>query len=422
MYFKSIKQQLINFKNIKIKYFFLILVIFLPKVDLFQLPLDGVKQGPRIDDIIILIFALSLFFQNKNPMALWSNNFIFKNWIIFFCLIMFFNIIHVINHKNLNLLILLRIIEYTILIIFLNNVLDKNNIYKIIKFYIIINFIFSVLQVFNLIGSISSIGYLGPDHLLNQRSYGILGGSWELGIVFGILGLACFRARYDMKNYLFYMTLCSINVFLAYGITNLIGYVLSIILILLIILFNKIKKFSIKSIIYSLMLILIISSIFYFINFHTNIYNKILSNDFLSRLSKIDFLYLWDVYTNYFTTGYIPELNDVKDPLTHYSIILRLETWQSSILEFQKNNISKFIGIGLNELYIESLIVRAITATGLIGCILIFYSILGVPLYFLIFIIISGINIDLYVSIKIFIFTFIFFKINQLARHGNNII
>ena len=421
MYLKSIKQQIINFKNIKIKYFFLIVVMFLPKIDLFQLPIDGVKQGPRLDDLALFFFALSLFFQSKNPMILWGDKFIFKNWLIFFCLLMIFNIAHIINEKNLNLLILIRIFEYTILIIFLNNLLNKDNIFLILKSFIIINFVIAVLQTFNLIGSYSSIGYLGPDHLLNQRAYGILGGSWELGIVFGILSLACFRARNYMKNYLFYMTLCSINIFLAYGITNLIAYSLSIILILLIIFFKKNKKFSIRSIIYSLTFILFISFVFYFNNFYINIYSKLLSNEFLLRFSKIDFFYLLDIYIEYFRTGYIPDLTEVIEPQTHYSIILRLETWQNSILEFQKNNMSKLIGIGLNELYIESLVVRVITATGLIGCIFIFFSILNVPLYFLIFIIISGLNIDLFISMKIFIFTFMFFKINQICRYGNNI-
>ena len=47
-------------ENIKVINLLLIFIIFLPKLDLFQLPIDGVKQGPRIDDIILLVFVLYL--------------------------------------------------------------------------------------------------------------------------------------------------------------------------------------------------------------------------------------------------------------------------------------------------------------------------------------------------------------------------
>ncbi len=422
MYLKNIKQEIINLKNIKIKYFLLFLVIFLPKVDLFQLPIVGVKQGPRIDDIILLFFALNLFIPSKKPSIIWSDKFIFKNWIIFFCILMFFNIIHLLNGKNLNLLIFFRIFEYVILIIFLNTLLNKDNIFKIIKAFIIINFIIALLQTFNLVGSLSSIGYLPPDHLMNQRAYGILGGSWELGIVFGIISLACFRARNQFKNYIFYMIICSIIVFLAYGITNLFAYLASITFILWLSFYERIKKFHFKYIAFVIVIVFLISAIIFFTDLNLIIFSKLENNSFILRMSKIDFVYLYEIYREYFKTGYIPGLIEVKDPQTHYSIILRLVTWQNSIAEFQASNLAKLIGIGLNELYLESLIIRTITAVGIIGCMFIFFSIINVPIYFLIFILICGINIDLFISIKIFIFTFIFFKINQLMKNGNNFI
>lgn len=422
MYLKNIKQEIINLGETKIKYFLLFLVIFLPKIDLFQLPVNGVKQGPRLDDIILLFFAINLFLPQKKTLLVWSDKFIFKNWLLFFSILQFFNIIHILNGKELNLLILIRIFEYVILIIFLNNFLNKNNIFKIIKFFILINFIFTLLQTYNLVGSFSSIGYLSADHILNQRAYGILGGSWELGIVFGIISLACFRARNQIKNYLFYMFLCSIIIFLAYGITNLFAYIASITFIFWHIVYDKLKTFSYKKKIYLIATLLSIPLIIFFNDLHLVILSKIETNSFIERISKIDFNYLLNIYKVYFQTGYIPDLSDVKDPLTHYSIILRLTTWQSSILEFQSNNLATLIGIGLNELYLESLIVRTITALGIIGCLFIFFLILNIPIYFLIFIFISGINIDLFISMKIFIFTFIFFKINQIAKNGNNII
>jgi len=422
MYLKNIKEEIKNIKKIKIKYFLLFLVIFLPKIDLFQLPINGVKQGPRIEDIILLFFVLSFFIPSKKPLLIWSDKFIFKNWIIFFCILMFFNIIHVINGKSLNLLIFLRIFEYVILIIFLNNLLNKGNIFKIIKAFIIINFIVALLQSFNLIGSFSSIGYLPPDHLLNQRAYGILGGSWELGIVFGILSLACFRARNQFKNYIFYMTICSVIIFLAYGITNLLAYLTSIIFILWFSFYERIKKFNFKFIAFAIMIPFIILVTIFLSDLNLIIVSKLENNSFILRMSKIDFVYLYEVYREYFRTGYIPGLEVVQDPQTHYSIILRLKTWQNSIAEFQTSNLAKFIGIGLNELYLESLIIRTITAVGIIGCMFVFFSIINVPMYFLIFIFICGINIDLFISIKIFIFTFMFFKINQLMKNGNNFI
>ena len=416
MYIKKINETLINLKKIKVKYFFLFMVIFLPKIDLFQLPINGVHQGPRIEDIILLFFALYLFIPQKKLLLIWSEKFIFKNWLIFFCIIMFFNIIHLFNGKSLNLLIFLRIFEYAVLIIFLNNFLNKKNIFKIIKAFIIINFIVVLLQTFNLIGSISSIGYLPPNHILNQRAYGTLGGSWELGIVFGILSLACFRARNQLKNYLFYMSLCSIIILLSFGITNLIAYFASITYILWVSFYKNIKEISSKYIVYAFVITFVILVTIFYTDLHLFLFSKLENNQFVLRLSKINFFYLYEVYRDYFMTGYIPTLKEVKDPITHYSIIVRLATWQNSIMEFQATDLAKFIGIGLNELYLESIIIRAITGVGIIGCMFIFFSIMNVPIYFLIFILISGINIDLFISIKIFIFTFLFFKINQFNK------
>ena len=422
MNFLNYYKNIINFKDIKIKYFFLFLVIFLPKIDLYELPIPGVNQAPRIEEIILIFFCISLFFPKKNFFLVWSDKFIFKNWIVFFSLIMFFNIIHILNGKNINLLILFRIFEYVVVIIFLNNLLTSKNIYFVMKSFTLINFVIALLQILNLVGSISSIGFLPAEHILNQRAYGILGGSWELGIVSGMLSLAFFRGRNQIKFFWVYMLINTINLFLAYGITNLIAYTISISLIFFIFIMNKLIKYPYKFIIISLLLCLVAYQIIYFFNLSDLILTFFKNNPFLKRMSNIDFIYLYNVYMDYFRSGYIPDLKDVKDPMTHYSIIIRLETWQNSILQFQNSNLSKFIGVGLNELYLESIIIRIITGFGIIGCFFIFYAILNVPLYFLLFIIVSGINIDLFISIKIFIFTFIFFKVNQLAENGKNII
>ena len=413
-------------ENIKVINLLLIFIIFLPKLDLFQLPIDGVKQGPRIDDIILLVFVLYLIIGKGFQYPIWRKNFIFKRWMIFFSMVMIFNIIHILNNRDINLLILIRIFEYAVLIIFLNNLIDKKNIFLILKWFVIINFVTAILQYFHLIGSLSSVGYLEPHHILNQRPYGILGGSWELGIVSGIVSLSFFRGRHICKNYIYYMIICSINLFLAAGITNLFAYIASIGFIILLYLKDYItknylnKNFN-KFLIYSLVTAIISLIIVFYFSIDEKLYDLLPKNKFVERLSLIDFQYLFKVYKDYFTTGYIPDLNEVKDPITHYSIILRLETWQPSILDLIGYKAGHFIGIGINELYIESLLVRVITSFGIIGTIFIFFAVWQVPLYFLIFLLISGINIDLFISMKIFVFTFIFFKINQLVDYGNNV-
>ena len=48
----------------------------------------------------------------------------------FFSMVMIFNIIHILNNRDINLLILIRIFEYAVLIIFLNNLIDKKNIFN----------------------------------------------------------------------------------------------------------------------------------------------------------------------------------------------------------------------------------------------------------------------------------------------------
>ena len=85
---------------------------------------------------------------------------------------------------------MLRVLEYSLLIIFLCQInLNKDQIINFIKFYILANFIFVILQKFSLVGSFTSLGYLGPQHELSTRVMGLSGGSgsWELSWDYVIL-------------------------------------------------------------------------------------------------------------------------------------------------------------------------------------------------------------------------------------------
>ncbi|MDC0975345.1 hypothetical protein OAR41_01625, partial [Candidatus Pelagibacter sp.] len=73
--------------------------------------------------------------------------------------------------------------------------------------------------------------------------------------------------------------------------------------------------------------------------------------------------------------------------------------------ELRKSTILVFFGSGGNLIYTESLLIRIFTSFGLIGSLIIVYFVRQLPLFFIIFIIVTGLTIDMFVSFKIFVFS-----------------
>ena len=52
-----------------------------------------------------------------------------------------------------------------------------------------------ILQKLKLVGSFTSFGYFDPSHEQSQRPMGITGGSWEIGVLCGIIFLIFTRIK-----------------------------------------------------------------------------------------------------------------------------------------------------------------------------------------------------------------------------------
>ena len=94
-----------------------------------------------------------------------------------------------ISYGYIDIITIVRIIEYSTIILFFSNVSftgdDNKKIILFLKILLIINFLVSLGQYFEVVGYYSSRGYHEPDFDY-WRVFGILSGSWELSFVTSI--------------------------------------------------------------------------------------------------------------------------------------------------------------------------------------------------------------------------------------------
>ena len=78
-----------------------------------------------------------------------------------------------------------------------------------------------------------------------------------------------------------------------------------------------------------------------------------------------------------------------------------------------QSNYLIIFGSGAPLLYTESLLIRIITSFGIVGTFLIVYLSRQLPIFFLVFILVVGITIDMFISFKIFLFSLLLLKISK---------
>ena len=78
--------------------------------------------------------------------------------------------------------------------------------------------------------------------------------------------------------------------------------------------------------------------------------------------------------------------------------------------EYNTNILTQLFGTGMSSIYVESLIVRIWFTTGVVGVLLILLLLGQVKIYQLVFFIISGFTLDIFVSFKIFLMTLLLNK------------
>ena len=412
--------------NINKKYalwkFFPILVFALnPKIDIISIP--NYWQGIRLDDLVVLFYLIFFCITNKfkfYPNLIDSKKFGYY-WILFFPYIVFSMLIGKIYGTDPQLLIAIRYLEYIALIIVLNQ-LDppKEKIILIFKIYILLNFLIVIMQYFHLLGGLTSRGncmanindaksycfdkediktvcffscdlgfmknLVQPGGFLLNRVPGITGGPWELSFNLSlcIFGLVLFEK--NLKKLIPYVLLVVIMMLISQTRGIIFGFVAGY--IFLINDYKKAAKFTILILIFIIFIYL-----FDFFNFQ-----EIVNDRFL-----IDYFSLLKIIIGAFSGSLLPQSEILGTGLE--SMWYRASSWEESISDLKKSKIMTIFGSGGSLIYTESFIIRVITSFGILGSLITMYFARRLPLFFIIFILVAGITIDMFVSFKIFVFS-----------------
>ena len=91
---------------------------------------------------------------------------------------------------------------------------------------------------------------------------------------------------------------------------------------------------------------------------------------------------------------------------------IRAFDWQQSISDLSKSYVLTIFGTGGGDLiYTESFMIRVISSFGILGSLLVIYLSRNLPLFFIIFLLVTGLTIDMFISFKIFVFSFLLIMI-----------
>lgn len=400
MKYKTIN-KLKNLKSDPSILFFTIL-IFIPKIDIVNIP--GYWQGIRLEDI--LIFFYLIFFISNQKSIIYHEKLLYKNFLYFFIYLIISNTIAIFSGVEINTLMLLRLAEYIMLIYFFDNLrINLNKVKKILYVYLYINLIVSILQYLDILGSITSLGYLAPVDYISLNSTGLTGGPWELGVVVAIIFFTLLKVEKNNKNLLILFIISNILLLLAEVRANFVAYNSAC---LLVVLFSKNIRFINKILCLYLIVILIL------------IFKHFISVQFVNKILSIDFNYLFWLFEQGIFYNNLPKIDELKDMNIYLSYWYRIRDWSMFINQTTENNLNILFGMGLKHIYYDSLLVRLFVSTGIIGIIIIIFLSLRLPFYLFAFFIISGAFLDLFVSMKIYLFTLIMLYVHKQSNNNFN--
>ena len=374
------------------EYFLLSVLLIAPKVDLISF--QNIYQGIRLEDLVVLYLAYILIYFKKVEIRKQDTGY---NFILYFFIYLTSCMI-VSVYLPQQWIILIRYIEYIVIIIYFNrNLVDIDTIFKILKVYLILNLIMVVLQQSSLIGEFSSLGYESPLNKSDDRPTGLTGGPWELANCSAII---FFCILLDKKQSQFSKILFSlIALFLIY-ITHSRTVMVSISVVIAFYFFQK--NLHRKQLFPTLVLLLVGTLIAYY----TIIQNL---NPIYTQVPKI----LMDAIVN----NEVVSVSNLDGRL--WSMAFRMKYWLEFYRVYETNLITNIFGIGAYGLYMESTLLRVFFGGGLVGTIFVLYSIRKIPLYMLLYLFISGLTLDLMMSFKIFCTVFIYFYLIKNVSYEN---
>ena len=381
--------------NKSIEFLILFILLVFPKINLIKIVYSS-HQGLRIEEFAIFFIGLFLIYNRKFEI---KKNDLGYNFYLFFLFFLISSILGTIYYDQV-FLVILRYVEYLVILIFFNRYNpDTQIVLKVIKSFLILNLIFTLLQYFHLFGEFSSLGYQSPENFDNDRPNGLTGGPWELANMSAILFFAILLFEKDKsisKN--IYLIICIFLIIFSISRTVYIAFAISFLFYFYDRVVSK-KKFI------AVVLSFIVLSIIIFLNFN---FIKINQDYFKVFGMVIDLLVHKEVYPLKY---YDPKL---------WSIAARLQHWFFLYEAFLTNNMTILFGSGGIFPYYESTILRILFCTGLVGFFVVLYMIRKMPLYMLIFFIISGITLDLFLSLKIFIATLFYFYLRNTVKKNES--
>ena len=348
----------------------LTILIFIPKYSLIAI--NGYFQGIRIEDLLILIITIGLIFQRN--IIIWP-----KKFILVYIYLLIVMIVMSIMGVEQEWIILVRGVEYFVIAqICIYSLVDKLIISKILISYIIINTIVGVLQHSGYIGGMTSFAYLPAGHGWLERAYGITGGPWEVGLTLILALHILIRLQISKIILVILSVMVLFDLILADTRANIIAYIIYLS-----------YSFRTKN---KLILILLIISIL-FIPYFTKInlrYESLLN--ILSQLAQLNLNYM--------------ELLNID-----LSLSQRFNIWIDNYEIWSQNIAYIMFGIGWHSLYMESFILRLIFTFGLFGSLFICFLFKGIDKSILLLTLVSGLTLDMFLSMKIFTFYLIYARL-----------
>lgn len=378
-----------------IEFILIFILLIFPKLDLIDIP--NYHQGIRIEDLVVVYIAISLYFSGSFEIK--RKDFGYFFYIYFFILLA--SIIHGSLYFKQQWLILPRYVEYIIILIYFNrNNPDLSSIFLILRLYLLLNLFFVILQQFNLIGEFSSLGYESPNQLTDDRPTGLTGGPWELSNSCAIIFFALMLDSKQSNFSKYFYTIVVVYLILAtQSRTILVSFILAMILSFYIKNISK-KKFYFFIIFLFSLSILLISEIYFQKQFLIKIkmYSELipLLKNFILNLEK-------------------PVLETLDGRL--WSMAYRIDHWLIFYKQFLYNPFTIVFGTGSTFIYYESTLLRVLFGTGIFGLLFVVYAVKKIPLHILILFFVSGLSLDLLLSFKIFITMLLYFYIQEKTKY-----
>lgn len=393
---------MLNHKTININIIIIFIILFIPKISL--IPIPGYWQGIRSEDLLIF-FSLFSLYQIRERLYVYNKSSIYISIFHYFLIILISEIIYSF-YENTNLILFLRFLEYFVLLyLFEIEQISKKIVSKLLKYYLLVNLFTAILQYFKLIGSLTSLGYLGPNHFLNIHPMGITGGSWELGAISAIIFLIFTVIKKNNFELVFIFIISLSCAFLAAGRANFIGLVTSGFLY-----FAFISKISTRNKIFFLLIILSTFVLFY---------EFLLKLSFIQKIIYLDFNFIIDLLISTIAGIEIPK-NDIPNPEVHLSIWYRMMEVRWVLEKLNSNPMLWVTGTGFGKIYTDTFYLRVIMSSGLIGVLYFFFLFFNIRLYILAFYLIAGAFLDLFMSMKIFCFTLLLIYVLKNLNEKND--